>query len=116
MTFSIILLAFLSSQPDNSRALSADQPASIKLDILVKQPSEECPTPIGDEIVVCATEQDNEVHRLRPIANAAKYDKDESRAEFNISENVQMAAEVDGAQLGGGVTSKRIMARVKVKF
>ena len=54
--------------------------------------------------------------RLRPIANAEIYDKDESRAEFGISENVRLAAEVDSADLGAGMVSKRIMARVKIKF
>jgi hypothetical protein len=56
------------------------------------------------------------MHRLRPIADPARYEKDETKAEFNLSENVRMAAEVDSNQLAGGVTSKSIMARVKIKF
>lgn len=89
---------------------------SLKIDILVNQPAEKCEADTGDEIVVCAEKTDNESQRLRPIPKAAIYDKDESKAEFGISENVRMAAEVDSAELGGGVTSKRIMARVKIKF
>lgn len=71
---------------------------------------------MGDEIVVCAVEKDNEVHRLRPIAGAGIVDKDKSKAEFNISENVRSAAEADSAELGSGVISKSLMARVKIKF
>jgi hypothetical protein len=98
-----------------------DQPSArpvetLKIDILVKQPEQKCEAQAGDEIVVCAEKTDNEVHRLRPIAGAEIYDKDESKAEFSISENVRMAAEVESNQLGGGVTSKSIMARVKIKF
>lgn len=91
-------------------------PESLKIDILVKQPAETCEANTGDEIVVCAEKTDNEVHRLRPVPKSAIYDKDESKAEFSISENVRIAAEVDSSQLGGGVTSKSIIARVKIKF
>ena len=65
---------------------------------------------------MCAEKTDNESQRLRPIANAAIYDKDKSAAEFGVSENVRMSFEAGSAELGGGVISKRIMARVKIKF
>jgi hypothetical protein len=91
-------------------------PTPLKINILVKQPAEKCAAQRTDEIVVCADKTDNESQRLRPIANAVIYDKDESRADFGLSENVRMAAEVDSADMGGGVVSKRIMARVKIKF
>jgi hypothetical protein len=90
--------------------------APLKIDMLVKQSAEKCEAQNADEIVVCADKTDNESQRLRPIENAHVYEKDESKAEFSISENVRMAAEVDSSQLGGGVTSKSIMARMKIKF
>lgn len=89
---------------------------ALKIDILVKLPEQKCETQNSGEIVVCAEKADNEIYRLRPIANAEIYEIDDSKAEFNISENVKMAAEMDSNQLGGGVTSKSIMARVKIKF
>jgi hypothetical protein len=89
---------------------------TLKIDILVKQPEQKCEAQNSDEIVVCAEKTDNELHRLRPIAGEEVYEKDESKAEFSISENVRMAAEVDSNQLGGGVTSKSIMVRMKIKF
>jgi hypothetical protein len=116
MTAFLLLAAFLSSPPADEYQASPSAESILKIDILVKKPKEECPTPTGDEIVVCASEKDNEAHRLRPIPNGSVYEKDESKAEFDISENVRMAAEVDSNQLGGGVTSKSIMARVKIKF
>lgn len=117
MTGLIFLIAFLSSPSVGENPPSpVTAPENLKIDILVKQPKNECSTPAGDEIVVCASEKDNEIHRLRPIAGAEIYDKDESKAEFSISENVRIAAEVGSNQLGGGVTSKSIMARVKIKF
>ena len=113
----LLLTAFAAEPVPVSDVATADTPAqTLKIDILIKQPVEKCEEQSTDEIVVCAEKTDNESQRLRPIANAHVYDKDESKAEFNISENVRMAAEVDSSQLGGGVVSKSIMARVKIKF
>jgi hypothetical protein len=117
MTGLIFLAAFLSSPSVAEKQLSPSAgPENLKINILVKQQKTDCPTPTGDEIVVCAVEKDNEIHRLRPIAGAGIIDKDESKAEFSISENVRLAAETDSAELGSGVISKRVMARVKIKF
>jgi hypothetical protein len=117
MTAWILLAAFLQSPAaEQSPAPSNAHADSLKIDLLIKQPEQKCEAQNANEIVVCAQKTDNESQRLRPIANAHIYDKDESKAEFGISENVRMAAEVDSAELGGGVVSKRIMARVKIKF
>jgi hypothetical protein len=116
MTALIFMAVFLSSPPADGYRVPQEAGPSLKIDILVRRPTEQCPIPNGDEIVVCAREKDNEMHRLRPIADTARYEKDETKAEFNLSENVRMAAEVDSNQLAGGVTSKSIMARVKIKF
>jgi hypothetical protein len=104
-----LLLIVAASEP-------AAPPESLKIDILVKQPEPKCEANSSDEIIVCAEKADNEQHRLRPIPNAAEYEKDESKAEFSIGENATMAAEVDSAELAGGVVSKRMMVRVKMKF
>jgi hypothetical protein len=111
-----LLLLAMAAEPVPHGQTSALPTESLKIDILIKQPEQKCEAQGADEIVVCAHKTDNESQRLRPIANAHIYDKDESNAEFGISENVRMAAEVDSAELGSGVTSKRIMARVKIKF
>jgi hypothetical protein len=113
----LLLTAFAPEPAPVRNTLAADAPAqTLKIDILAKPPAQKCEAQSGDEIVVCADNTDNESQRLRPIANTHLYDKDESKAEFGISENVRIAAEVDSNQLGGGVTSKSIMAWVKIKF
>jgi hypothetical protein len=91
-------------------------PETLKIDILVKQPEPECDQSDADEIIVCAEPVDNERYRLRPIANAGKFEKDESKAEFNISENATMAGETEHAEIGPGVPSNRLMIRLKTRF
>ena len=78
---------------------------TLKIDILVKQP-QQCDRGTADEIIVCADNTDNESQRIRPIANAAVYDKDESAAEFGISENTRMAVTAESEELGSGVNAK----------
>ena len=111
-------LALLAAEPAAMNVVETGESRvdAVKIDILIKQPDQKCDAQTTDEIVVCADKADNETQRLRPIANANIYDKDESRADFGISENIRMSAEVDSAELGAGVVSKRIMARVKFKF
>ncbi len=109
-------LVSLVADPAPNSPSSSRPTEPIKINILVKQPEQKCGAQSADEIVVCAEKSDNESQRLRPITNAEIYEKDESKAEFSISENVRVAAEVDSNQLGGGVTGKSIMARVKIKF
>lgn len=113
----LLVTAFVAEPAPASDAPAADPPQqTLKIDILLKQRADKCEAQSAEEIVVCADKTDNESQRLRPITNTHINDKNESKAEFGISENVRMAAEVDGNQLGGGVTSKSIMARVKIKF
>ena len=116
--FEWIWIAALVAEPVPAQELSvADQQnETLKIDILVKQPTQKCDRQSSDEIVVCAKQVDNESQRLRPIANTRIYGKDESKAEFGISKNVRMAAEVDSEELQQGIIAKRIMARVKIKF
>lgn len=101
---------------DSEAAEVASPPRPLKIDILVEPTDESCETHNIDEIVVCAINPENERQRLRPIANAKIYDKDESMADFGLSENIRMTAETDSEELGAGIISKRIMARMKIKF
>jgi hypothetical protein len=117
MILAVLLVAFtpVPALPDASDP-SSDQAETLKIDILVKQPEEQCEATTSDEIIVCAEKVDNERYRLRPIPNADKYEKDESKAEFAIGENAVMAAETEQAELGGGVQSPRLMIRLKIGF
>jgi hypothetical protein len=111
-----LLLATLAPASATVEEPTPSLPAPVKINILVKQSAEKCETQRTDEIVVCADKTDNETQRLRPIANAEIYDKDESMVDFGISENVRMSAEVESEELQQGIVAKRIMARVKIKF
>jgi hypothetical protein len=113
----MLLAALAPSEGLPREGIATEHPAgTLKIDILVKPLTEKCDTQASDEIVVCADKSYNESQRIRPIANADIYEKDESKADFGLSENVRMAAEVESEELGAGITSKRIMARMKVKF
>jgi hypothetical protein len=114
MVYGILIAAFLQTPADQTLA---DQPTeTLKIDILVKRPEPKCEARSSDDIVVCAEKADQEQHRLRPIANAATYEKDESKAEFSVGENATMAVEADTAGLPGGVQSNRLMVRLKIGF
>ena len=103
-----------SSTDVDAQSISSSEP--IKINILVKQPDAECAEQTGDEIVVCGEKTDQERHRLRRSDEEKRFDRDNFKAEFSISENAQIAAEAEAAQLGQGVQSNRIMARIKFKF
>lgn len=113
-----LLLAAFAAEPVASIDVAAQESPSrtLKIDILSKPLAQKCDAQTSDEIVVCAEKTDNESQRLRPIGNAAIYDKDESAAEFGIAENTRMAVQSETVELQQGVISKRIMARVKIKF
>jgi hypothetical protein len=116
--FSLLMLV-VAQQPataDQAEPVEIPAEAPLIIDILVKQPEAKCDQGNPDEIVVCAQNADNESQRLSPIPNAAIYEKDESKAEFSISENATLAAEVDSGEMAGGAVSKRIMARLRIKF
>lgn len=113
----ILALLLAASPPLPADANGDAQDAGpVRFDILVKPPQAKCEAQNSDEIVVCAQEADNEQHRLRPIAHAEKYEKDESKAEFSIGENATMLAENEAASLPGGVQSNRLMLRLKLGF
>lgn len=91
-------------------------PSPVKFDILVKQPEPECSEQTADEIVVCGEKTDQERYRLRRTDKDNLYKEQPTKAEFAISENTKIAAENEAAQIGSGVQSNRLMARIKFKF
>ena len=88
----------------------------VKFDILLKQPEPECSEQSSDEILVCAEKTDQERYRLRRTADDTLYEEDPNKAEFSVSENIKIAAENEAAQIGPGIQSNRIMAKIKFKF
>ena len=93
-----------------------DNPSPVKFDILVRQPVPECSEQTADEIVVCGEKTDQERYRLRRTDKDNLYKEEPTKAEFAISENAKIAAENEAAQIGSGVQSNRLMARIKFKF
>jgi hypothetical protein len=98
--------------------VSGEQP--VRIDPLVRYDlrdaviSKECRAK-ADEIVVCATTpKDPERNRLRePVGVKFVYD---DRAEKEIAPGVNAAIQTEQASLGAGVTSNRLMVRLKMKF
>lgn len=115
-----LMILLNASQPSAPTTDVDDQylvsPEPIKTNILVKQPDAECAEQTGDEIVVCGEKTDQERYRLRRSDEEKRFDRENFKAEFSISENAKIAAEAEAAQLGQGVQSNRIMARIKFKF
>ena len=99
----ILLNAF---QPSASTTNVDDRyinsPEPIKINILVKQFDAECAEQTGDEIVVCGKRTGQERYRLRRNDEEKRFDKEDLKAEFSISETAKMAAEAEAAQLGEG--------------
>ena len=115
----ILLLLYVappvSAQTDTGGSVT-DIPSPVKFDILAKHPEPECPEQTADEIVVCGEQTDQERYRLRRTDQGASYEEEPNKAEFAISENTKIAAENEAAQIGPGVQSNRLMARIKIKF
>ena len=117
MILALLLAASSTGASGSGGVQGTDETAqTLKIDILVKQPSTECEAANDDEIVVCAERADNEAYRLRSLADAEKYREDPLKAEIALGENATMAAEGDSAELASGVISKRMMVRLKVAF
>ena len=117
--FIVLLLLYaappVSAQTDTYGSVN-DKPSTVKFDILVKQPGPECSEQTADEIVVCGEKTDQERYRLRRTDKDNVYEEEPTKAEFSISGNTKIAAENESAQIGPGVQSNRLMARIKFKF
>jgi hypothetical protein len=116
-----LFLLLLHAVPSGSAQIAAQDPAvdtekPLKFDILTKQAEPDCSDQTANEIVVCAAKTDQVRYRLRRNTGG-DFDAEESnKAEFSISENTKIAAENEAAQIGPGVQSNRLMARIKFKF
>ncbi|WP_156842231.1 hypothetical protein [Novosphingobium aquimarinum] len=64
----------------------------------------------GDEIVVCA--QDEEQFRLRPLPELAE----PTPGSVAIGDGTEVGGRVEGAAIGPGVISNRIMVDLRFKF
>ncbi len=87
---------------------------SVRFDLRDAVVSNECRAKT-DEIVVCATTpKDPERLRLRdPVGVKFVYD---DRAEMEVAPGINAAIQTEQAALGSGVTSNRLMVRLKMKF
>lgn len=90
-------------------------PATGKIDILVRQMSDDCKQ-LKDEIVVCGEKLDNDRHRLAPRSNAEEFEQKHIVSKFSISDNAAIAGETEASVLAAGVQSNRLMVRLKIKF
>ena len=106
------------SQPAET-AIVAPAPSTGRLviDLLPKkQPRRDCPSRPDGEIVVCAEQEEQEQFRLRPLdPRFANQVDEDGRARVMIG-NTEVVADTEAAPLAGGVTSKRVMIRAKIKF
>jgi len=114
LSWLVIATMVLAETTDESEKSNHVQAAG-KIDILVRQLSDECKQ-LKDEIVVCGEKLDNERHRLAPSSNAEKFEKKHLVSKFPISENATIAGETEAYVLAAGVQSNRLMVRLKVKF
>lgn len=87
------------------------------IDLLPKiAPKRSCPKPKDGEILVCDQPEDQEQFRLRPLdPRFANQVEEDGRARVMVG-NTEVVADTEAAPLAGGVTSKRVMIRAKIKF
>lgn len=116
--YAVLLFAAISTQSLAANDPAPEPAASLKFNILLRQPSPPvCEQSNSDEIVVCAANpEDQEKFRLRSNKDEEKFSKGSSKAEMALSENATLLAEGEAANLGSGVQSNRAMVRLKIKF
>lgn len=79
-------------------------------------PRRPCGQPAANgDIVVCAREEADEQYRLRPLADADRYDQKPLRAETRVFGGGKLAAHTEGANVGG-FTSNRAMVTLSFPF
>lgn len=94
--------------------LQAANPASappMRIDIL-----DRCAAPARDEIIVCGNRDTNERFRLRPMRDEAAGSSALPKAELPLFGDTRAAAEVEAEEIGPGLTSQRMMLRLKTPF
>lgn len=97
---------------------TTEQTRPIDFDLKSVRISEACssdPSPIDTtEILVCGRRDANNRYRLKPL-DTARYEPNR-RAETTLVGNLKGAAETEQKELAPGVTSNRIMFRLKLPF
>ena len=86
----------------------------IDFDLREVPPPGKCEPGRADEIVVCGR-SDTERQRLPPLPDA-KYAEAPPKAETKLFGDVVGSAVMESEGLAGGVTSDRIMVRMKIPF
>ena len=83
--------------------------------IKILKPCSPEPSPIDDtEILVCGRRDANARYRLKPL-DTSRYEPNR-RAETTLVGNLKGAAETEQKELAPGVTSNRMMFRLKLPF
>ena len=77
-------------------------------------PPPDCPVSDSGDIVVCSR-REHESYRLKPLPDRYARDAGVPRAALRIGGNATLSAETESATVGG-FTSKRAMAKFKLKF
>ncbi len=96
------------------QAATLEAPA-IAFDLRDLAPAPGCRPAAGDEIVVCAAPDRTLRHRLAPLPETPAQPL-LPKAEFGIVGDLKGAIENEAVALPGGVSSNRIMLRMKLPF
>ena len=103
------MLAMLMQVAGVTRAPSSAPPAPVRL-----TPPSDCPVGDNGDIVVCSR-REHERYRLKPQPDPYARDAGVPRAALRIGGNATLSAETESATIGG-FTSKRAMAKFRLKF
>lgn len=97
---------------------TTEQTRSIDFDLKSIRISEACSSDSSSidatEILVCGRRDANSRYRLKPL-DTARYEPNR-RAETTLVGNLKGAAETEQKELAPGVTSNRVMFRLKLPF
>lgn len=93
---------------------SAGRPAPIEFNLMLTGNGKACASDDSDDIVVCGRRDAGRRYRLQPL-DAARFEP-ERRAETTLTGDLKGAVEVESKEIAPGITSNRIMFRLKLPF